>query len=53
MSSAQFFFHDYETFGQDPAGDRPAQFAGVRTDSEFTIIADPVIAYCAPADDYL
>lgn len=53
MSSAQFFFHDYETFGQDPAGDRPAQFAGVRTDSEFSIIADPVIAYCAPADDYL
>jgi len=33
-----FYFHDYETFGKNPALDRPAQFAGVRTDEEFNII---------------
>jgi exodeoxyribonuclease-1 len=30
-----FYFHDYETFGKNPALDRPAQFAGVRTDEDF------------------
>ena len=29
-----FYWHDYETFGADPACDRPSQFAGVRTDAE-------------------
>lgn len=33
--------------------DRPAQFAGVRTDMNFNIIEDPLVAYCAPPDDYL
>ncbi|MEI9535016.1 exodeoxyribonuclease I [Moellerella wisconsensis] len=48
-----FFFHDYETFGQHPALDRPAQFAGVRTDYDFNIIEEPHVFYCAPTDDYL
>ncbi|MBD1226259.1 exodeoxyribonuclease I [Xenorhabdus griffiniae] len=48
-----FYFHDYETFGKHPALDRPAQFAGVRTDSDFNIIEEPLVMYCAPADDYL
>ncbi len=48
-----FYIHDYETFGINPAYDRPAQFAGVRTDSEFNIIEDPIVIYCKPADDYL
>ncbi|CDL79781.1 exodeoxyribonuclease I [Xenorhabdus cabanillasii] len=48
-----FYFHDYETFGKHPALDRPAQFAGVRTDSDFNIIEEPLVVYCAPADDYL
>ncbi|PHM68721.1 exodeoxyribonuclease I [Xenorhabdus sp. KJ12.1] len=48
-----FYFHDYETFGIHPALDRPAQFAGVRTDSDFNIIEEPLVVYCAPADDYL
>ncbi|MBD2819126.1 exodeoxyribonuclease I [Xenorhabdus sp. 42] len=48
-----FYFHDYETFGTHPALDRPAQFAGVRTDSDFNIIEEPLVVYCAPADDYL
>ncbi len=48
-----FYFHDYETFGQHPARDRPAQFAGVRTDMDFNIIEEPLVIYCTPADDYL
>ncbi|GKX62644.1 exodeoxyribonuclease I [Pragia fontium] len=48
-----FYVHDYETFGISPAYDRPAQFAGVRTDSDFNIIAEPLVIYCKPNDDYL
>lgn len=48
-----FYVHDYETFGISPAYDRPAQFAGIRTDEDFNIIADPQVVYCKPADDYL
>jgi len=48
-----FLFHDYETFGKHPALDRPAQFAGVRTDSAFTVIGEPEVFYCKLADDYL
>lgn len=48
-----FYFHDYETFGKHPALDRPAQFAGVRTDAEFNIIEEPLVIYCRPSEDYL
>lgn len=48
-----FLFHDYETFGKSPSLDRPAQFAALRTDSEFNPIGDPEVFYCRPADDYL
>ncbi|WP_174865736.1 exodeoxyribonuclease I [Pectobacterium polaris] len=48
-----FFIHDYETFGKHPARDRPAQFAGVRTDMDFNIIGEPLVIYCRPTDDYL
>lgn len=48
-----FYFHDYETFGKSPSLDRPAQFAGVRTDMEFNIIEEPLVIYCQPSDDYL
>lgn len=48
-----FYWHDYETFGIDPQRDRPAQFAGLRTDEEFNIIDDPLVIYCKPSDDYL
>lgn len=48
-----FLFHDYETFGTHPALDRPAQFAAIRTDSEFNLIGEPEVFYCKPADDYL
>ena len=48
-----FLFHDYETFGKSPSLDRPAQFAALRTDSEFTATGTPEVFYCRPADDYL
>jgi exodeoxyribonuclease I len=34
MTNQTFLWHDYETFGVVPRRDRPAQFAGVRTDAE-------------------
>jgi len=52
-SQPTFLFHDYETFGKSPSLDRPAQFAGVRTDLDFNIIGEPEVFYCQPADDYL
>ncbi|WP_040976396.1 exodeoxyribonuclease I [Necropsobacter massiliensis] len=48
-----FFIYDYESFGVNPATDRPAQFAGIRTDSDFNIIGEPVILYCKQTNDYL
>ncbi|MCQ8117817.1 exodeoxyribonuclease I [Methylomonas rosea] len=53
MTTATFFWHDYETFGIDPQRDRPCQFAGIRTDGDFNIVGQPIMAYCQPADDYL
>ncbi|MEQ1528844.1 MAG: exodeoxyribonuclease I [Methylococcales bacterium] len=47
------YWHDYETFGTDPQRDRPVQFAGVRTDTDFNVIDDPLVVYCKPALDYL
>jgi exodeoxyribonuclease-1 len=48
-----FFWHDYETFGIDPRRDRPAQFAGIRTDAELNEIGEPLTMHCQPANDYL
>lgn len=48
-----FFWHDYETFGADPRWDRPAQFAGVRTDAALQPVGEPVVLYCQPLPDYL
>ena len=53
MSDFSFFWHDYETFGRVPRRDRPAQFAGVRTDADLNEIAPPVMVYCQPAPDTL
>lgn len=53
MSDITFFWHDYETFGRVPRRDRPAQFAGVRTDADLNEIEAPVMFYCQPAPDYL
>jgi exodeoxyribonuclease-1 len=48
-----FLWHDYETFGAQTRRDRPAQFAGVRTDADLNEIGDPIMLYCQPAPDYL
>ena len=48
-----FLWHDYETFGLNPRRDRPAQFAGIRTDAELNEVGEPVMIYCQPANDYL
>jgi exodeoxyribonuclease-1 len=48
-----FYFHDYETWGTDPKRDRPAQFAGIRTDLDLNIISEPDVWYCQLANDYL
>ncbi len=51
--SHTFLWHDYETFGLNPRRDRPAQFAGIRTDAELNEVGEPVMMYCQPARDYL
>nr|BET44334.1 MAG: exodeoxyribonuclease I [Candidatus Aschnera chinzeii] len=48
-----FLFHDYETFGINPALDKPVQFACIRTDLNFNIIEKPKILYCSQSYDYL
>jgi exodeoxyribonuclease I len=53
MPQHTFFWHDYETFGRQPRRDRPAQFAGVRTDAELNEIGDELTLYCQPAPDFL
>ena len=47
------YWHDYETFGADPARDRPVQFAGIRTDQDLKPIGKPLVVYCRPAPDFL
>jgi exodeoxyribonuclease I len=51
--STTLYWHDYETFGTDPRRDRPAQFAGLRTDEALNEIGEPLVIYCRPARDFL
>jgi exodeoxyribonuclease-1 len=53
MSTFSFYWHDYETFGVVPRRDRPAQFAGVRTDADLNEIEAPLTIYCRPSPDML
>ncbi|WP_422450517.1 MULTISPECIES: exodeoxyribonuclease I [unclassified Endozoicomonas] len=48
-----FYFHDYETFGIDPALDWPAQFAGIRTDAELNEVGEPLNIFCKLPEDHL
>ncbi len=48
-----FFWHDYETFGANVRRDRPAQFAGIRTDAQLNEVGEPVMFFCRPANDFL
>ena len=47
------YWHDYETWGEVPALDKPSQFAGIRTDEDLNIIGEPLMIYCKPAADLL
>ena len=51
--TTSFYWHDYETWGAEPARDRAAQFAGLRTDLDFNPIGKPLVIYARPADDFL
>lgn len=53
MSDNSIYWYDFETFGKDPRRNRASQFAGIRTDEDLNIISDPLVFYCAPADDFL
>jgi exodeoxyribonuclease-1 len=53
VTAQTFYWHDYETWGTDPRRDRPAQFAGIRTDGELNLVGEPLVLYCRPADDIL
>ena len=53
MAPTSFYWHDYETWGANPRVDRPAQFAGLRTDRDFNPLGPPLVLYCRPADDVL
>lgn len=48
-----FYWHDYETWGANPRVDRPAQFAGIRTDENLEIIGEPLMIYSRPSLDFL
>lgn len=48
-----FYWFDFETFGVNPAKDKPSQFAGIRTDFDFNIIDEPLNIYCKPSNDFL
>jgi exodeoxyribonuclease-1 len=53
MTQNTLYWHDYETFGIDPARDRPVQFAGIRTDEDLNIIGEPLNIMARPAPDSL
>ncbi|MEA3586947.1 exodeoxyribonuclease I [Pseudidiomarina sp. 1APP75-27a] len=53
MSEASFYWHDYETWGANPQVDRPAQFAGLRTNLDFEPVQRPLTIYSQPTPDFL
>ena len=48
-----FLWYDYETYGLDPAQDRIAQFASVRTDENLNQIDEECSIFSDIPDDYL
>lgn len=52
-SSETLYWHDYETFGANPAVDRPVQFAGLRTSVDLQPIGEPLVIYARPPRDTL
>jgi exodeoxyribonuclease-1 len=48
-----FLWYDLETFGTDPRWDRIAQFAAIRTDTDFRRIGEPIVLHGRISPDYL
>ena len=50
-----FYWYDLETFGLDRRRDRPAQFAGCRTDADLNFLegGSGEALYMRPSEDYL
>ena len=53
MAIFSFYLARLRNLCIDPARDRPSQFAGIRTDANFTIIGEPLVIFCQPAADML
>ena len=53
MAEPTFYWHDYETWGANPQVDRPAQFAGLRTDMNLQPQGRPLTIYSQPTPDFL
>lgn len=53
MTEPTLYWHDYETWGANPAIDRPSQFAGMRTNYDLEPVAEPNVWYCQPTIDVL
>ncbi|WP_026375051.1 exodeoxyribonuclease I [Aestuariibacter salexigens] len=51
--SPTILWHDYETWGVNPAKDLPCQFAAIRTDLELNPVGSPINIMCQIANDYL
>jgi len=51
--SLTLYWHDYESWGADPRRDKPAQFAGLRTDQDLNPVGEPLMLYCRPPEDSL
>ena len=49
--STTLYWHDYETFGQNPRWTGIAQFAGIRTDEDLKEIGEPLMVYSQPPQD--
>lgn len=49
--STTLYWHDYETFGQNPRWSGIAQFAGIRTDEALNEVGTPLMVYCQPPRD--
>lgn len=48
-----FYWYDFETFGINSRADRPAQFAGLRTDMALNPLERGEVFYAKPSLDYL
>lgn len=53
VAATSFYWFDYETFGTSPAWDRPAQFAGLRTNMNLQPVGEASVFYCRLPGDYL